>query len=344
MSNMIDIIQPGILTSVQDLGRPGHRQLGINPGGALSTLAMSAANLLVGNPINSAGLEITMGACELRFNADTRIALSGDDFNAHLDNKYIAPYWSVPVRAGQTLKLSQFSANSSNTSGQGIRAYLAVAGGIDVPEVLGSRSTDLKAGFGGHAGRALRKGDKLAIGSAANAAIKGPAFGVHSPQWSGLGVQAQDSSKLITLRVLTGPEFEQFTVAAKKALWQDKWRITPNSNRMGYRLEGPELKRKQGRDLLSHGVVPGVIQVPPSGQPIILMGDAQTTGGYPKIGVVIQADLWKLAQAPLNAQLQLQPCDLAQALQAWEEQQGYLDSIQKTMAALDWSRATEYKK
>jgi allophanate hydrolase subunit 2 len=113
---------------------------------------------------------------------------------------------------------------------------------------------------------------------------------------------------------------------------------------MGYRLEGPELKRKQSRDLLSHGVVPGVIQVPPSGQPIILMGDAQTTGGYPKIGVVIAADMWKLAQAPLNGLLQLQLCDLEQALHAWEEQQHYLAHVEHTVAALDWSRATQYRK
>jgi len=336
---MIQILQPGMLTSVQDLGRPGHRQLGINPGGALNGLALSAANLLVGNAIDAAGLEITMGACEMRFTVDTRIALGGDDFDARLDGKSITPYWSVPVRAGQILKLAHAGPNAT----QGMRSYLAIAGGIAVAEVLGSRSTDLKANFGGHEGRALRKGDSLPQGPATTT-IAGPAFGVRSPAWSGVGTQTQDGSKLIHLRVLPGPEFEQFTVAAKNALWLDKWRITPNSNRMGYRLEGPELKRKQGRDLLSHGVVPGVIQVPPSGQPIILMGDAQTTGGYPKIGVVIQADMWKLAQAPLNAQLQLQPCDLEQALHAWEEQQAYLEGIRQTLAALDWSRATQYKK
>jgi len=336
---MIQILQPGMFTSVQDLGRPGHRQLGINPGGALNILALSAANLLVGNAIGAAGLEITMGGCEMRFTVETRIALSGDDFDARLDDKPVIPYWSVPVRAGQTLKLSHTGPNAT----QGMRSYLAVAGGIDVAEVLGSRSTDLKANFGGHQGRALRKGDRLPLGQP-GMALASPAFGVRSPQWSGLGTLKNDSSKLVHLRVLPGPEFEQFTVAAKNALWQDKWRITPNSNRMGYRLEGPELKRKQSRDLLSHGVVPGVIQVPPSGQPIILMGDAQTTGGYPKIGVVIQADMWKLAQAPLNAQLQLQQCDLEQALHAWEEQQAYLDGIRQTLAALDWSRATQYRK
>ncbi|MBW9332744.1 biotin-dependent carboxyltransferase family protein [Herbaspirillum sp. RU 5E] len=344
---MIDIIQPGMLASVQDMGRTGHRSLGIHPGGALNTLALASANLLVGNPVDAAGLEITMGVAELRFTRDTRIALGGDDIGATLDGKPIAACWSIPVRAGSVLKLSLAAADSPEQAPRhSMRTYLAVAGGIDVPVVLGSRSTDLKAGFGGHQGRALKRGDKLPIGdaSAASAAVHGPAFGVRSPRWSGLALRADEHSQHVTLRVLPGPEFDQFSKTSREALWSDTWRVTPNSNRMGYRLEGPELKRKQGRDMLSHGVVPGVIQVPPSGQPIILMGDAQTTGGYPKIGVIIGADLWKLAQAPLNATLRLEPCELADALAAAEEQQRYLDSIRATVAALDWSRATLYKK
>jgi len=339
---MIDMLLPGILTSVQDLGRNGLRQFGIQPGGALNGMALSIVNLLVGNPAEAAGLEITMGACAMRFRKNTRIALGGDDFDAHLDDQAIAPYWSIPVQAGQVLRLSQ----GSRDGRPGMRAYLGIAGGIDTPLLLGSRSTDLKAGFGGHHGRALRKGDRLPIGDA-QAALKrasGPAFGVRSPQWSGLGVLAHDRSMHITLRVLPGPELEQFTVAARQSWLQEKWRITPNSNRMGYLLQGPELKRKQGRDLFSHGVVPGVIQVPPSGQPIILMHDAQTTGGYPKIGVVISADMWKLAQAPLNAELQLQLCDLEQALHATEEQQAYLRHIEQSVTALHWSRASQYRK
>ncbi|WP_050468362.1 biotin-dependent carboxyltransferase family protein [Herbaspirillum chlorophenolicum] len=344
---MIEVIQPGLLASVQDLGRHGHCRLGINPGGALNTLALSMANLLVGNPVDAAGIEITMGACEIRFTADTRIALGGDDIGATLDGKPIAACWSIPVRAGSTLKLVPALPDSpSQLPRHSMRTYLAVAGGIDVPVMLGSRSTDLKAGFGGHRGRALRKGDRLAIGDArqARATVVGPAFGVRSPHWRGVALYDDDSSRHVTLRVLPGPEFQQFTNASKDALWRHAWRITPNSNRMGYRLEGTELKRKHGRDMLSHGVVPGVIQVPPSGQPIILMGDAQTTGGYPKIGVVIGADLWKLAQAPLNATLRLELCDMQGALAAREEQQRYLDSIRDAVAALDWSRAMLYRK
>lgn len=337
---MIDIIQPGLLSSVQDLGRPGHRNSGISPGGALNSLALTLGNMLVGNPDTAAGLEITMGNCELRFNRATRIAITGDDFGATLDGEAVPTFWSVPVQAGQTLKL----AITGNFAAQGIRSYLAVAGGIDVPAILGSRSTDLKASFGGFQGRALRKGDRLPQGDATNNTPGGPAFGIRSPQWSALATQPGDSSKLVMLRVLPGPEYEQFSATARAALWRDKWRITPNSNRMGYRLEGPELARKQSKDLLSHGVVPGVIQVPPSGQPIVLMGDAQATGGYPKIGVVIQADMWKLAQAPLNTMLQLNICNLQEAGIAWQEQQHYVSQVRQSLVSRVWTHSASSKK
>jgi allophanate hydrolase subunit 2 len=135
---------------------------------------------------------------------------------------------------------------------------------------------------------------------------------------------------------MPGPEFEQFTLAARDQLWSAAWRITPQSNRMGNRLEGPELKRKRNADMLSSAVIPGTIQVPPSGQPIILMGDAQTTGGYPRIGVVIRADLWKLARAPLNGRLRLAEVDAAAALQAWAQQRHYLAQLGQSLAAAGW--------
>lgn len=334
---MIDILRPGLLMSVQDLGRSGYRHTGVTTGGALNTFALSAANLLVGNPIGAAGLEIAMGACELRFTQRTRIALSGSDFDARLDGRPLPPYWSCPVDQGQTLRLSQ----SGPENQPGAYAYLAVDGGINVPLVLGSRSTDLMAGFGGLDGRALRKGDRLSVEPSCRHAM-GPAFGVQSPQWVGLDTHQSSSEEPVTLHVLTGPEFAQFTVDARRNLFQKKWRITPESNRMGYRLAGVELKRKPGRDLLSHGVLPGVIQVPPSGQPIILMSDAHTTGGYPKIGVIIAADMWKLAQTPLNSVIRFELCDMEYALAALNRLQKYLDQIEQAVATLDWSRATHY--
>ena len=330
---MMLVRKPGMLASVQDLGRHGHRQLGICPGGALDVLALTLANRLVGNADAAAGLEITMGGCEIRFETATRIALAGDGFGARLDGAPLWPCWSVPVAAGQTLTLA--GANAAGVKKAALRSWLAVAGGIDVSPVLGSRSTDLKAGFGGHQGRALRKGDRLALGATALDATRlaRRPFGLRGPDW---GPEESDGS--IALRVLPGPEFDQFTVASHAQLWSERWRITAQSNRMGSRLAGTELKRKRSADMLSSGVIPGTIQVPPSGQPIILMGDAQTTGGYPRIGVVIRADLWKLAQAPLDGRLRLMQVDMAEALEAWAEQQRYLAQVAQGLAAAGWTR------
>lgn len=352
---MIVVVKPGLLASVQDLGRHGHRDLGICPGGALDALALTLANRLVGNAPGAAGIELTMGRCELRFEADTRIALAGGDFGARLDGVPLAPYWSVAVRAGQSLVLG---------AGAGLRAWLAVAGGIDVPVVLGSRSTDLKAGFGGHRGRALKKGDRLATGpSPLDAAqrerralgLRGPEGGIDERDrhraadadaaaeraHSLFGRQHDDGREdgddgATVLRVMPGPEFDQFTRASQATLWRAAWRVTPQSNRMGSRLDGPALQRARASDMLSSGVVPGTIQVPPAGQPIILMGDAQTTGGYPRIGGVIRADLWKLAQAPLGGLLRLVEVDAAQARLAWEAQRRYLALALQGLSAAGW--------
>ena len=323
------IVKPGLLASVQDLGRYGHRQLGICPGGALDTLALTLANRLVGNPDAAAGLELTMGGCEIRFEQDTRIALAGEAFGATLDGAPVAPCWSVAARAGQSLRLG----GACTGARPGLRTWLAVAGGIDLPPMLGSRSTDLKAGFGGLEGRALRKGDRLSVGNSrldeAQRARK--PFGVRAPD----GGDAPGEP--ISLRALPGPEAEQFLQASHKLLVAEPWRITPQSNRMGSRLAGPELKRKKGStDMLSAGVVPGTVQVPPSGQPIILLGDAQTTGGYPRIAVVIRADLWKLAQAPLGGLLRLVEVDEQSARQAWDARRRYLAQVAQGLALINW--------
>jgi allophanate hydrolase subunit 2 len=156
------------------------------------------------------------------------------------------------------------------------------------------------------------------------------AFGLRAPAWE------QEADGAVVLRVMPGPEFEQFTLAAREQLWGAAWRITPQSNRMGNRLEGPELKRKRNADMLSSAVIPGTIQVPPSGQPIILMGDAQTTGGYPRIGVVIRADLGRLAQAPLDGRLRLQPVEAPTALAAWAERQRYLAQVAQGLVSAGW--------
>jgi biotin-dependent carboxylase-like uncharacterized protein len=209
--------------------------------------------------------------------------------------------------------------------------------------MLGSRSTDLAARFGGLGGRALKDGDRLPAGPVPAAARGGafapgaPTFGVKPPSWCGLvhlepAARHRPGPMALAVRVVPGPEYASFSKAAHTAFWNEDWSITPNSNRMGYRLAGPALEREKPRELLSHAVLPGTIQVPPNGQPIVLMSDAQTTGGYPKIGSVISADLWQLAQARLNQRLRFVQCSLADARTALAEVSKYLRHIELAIA------------
>ncbi|MDR7331922.1 biotin-dependent carboxyltransferase family protein [Roseateles asaccharophilus] len=301
---MIEVLRAGPQTTVQDLGRHAWRDRGLSLCGALDDLALQAGNLLLGNPPDAAGLEFTLAGATLRFHADCWIALTGTDVDAQLDGRPLRPGWRCAVRAGQQLKLA--------APRERMRSYLAVSGGIAVPAAQGSRSTDLKAGFGGLDGRALRDGDRLPLGSPARLPTR-PA-GLRLPDWTP------------TVRVLPGPEYADFDAASREALLAANWTVTPQSNRMGYRLAGPALTRERGDELPSHGVLPGVVQVPPSGQPIALLADAQTTGGYPKIAVVIRADLWKLAQLRLGATLRFVPCSPDDAIAALRERQRDLDA------------------
>ncbi|PLZ00697.1 allophanate hydrolase [Burkholderia sp. WAC0059] len=342
---MIEIVRAGLLTTVQDAGRPGYRHLGVALGGALDALALEAGNRLVGNAPGAAALEVTLGPLALRFSKPTRIAIAGTDFGAMLGAPgYAEPvwsWWSLPVRAGDELTLQP--------ARYGMRGYVCVAGGIDVPAVLGSRSTDLSAGFGGLDGRALKDGDHLPTGVPARAraclAPDAPAFGVKAPAWCAFAQIDEPHHRrgrhpggmpwAMPVRVLPGPEYASFTPEAQRALWSDEWLVTPNSNRMGYRLSGTALERARPVELLSHAVLPGTIQVPPEGQPIVLMRDAQTTGGYPKIGVVVEADLWKLAQARLNGGLRFVRTTPAEARHAREEERAYLRQIDVAIAMRD---------
>ena len=335
---MIDVIRAGVLTTVQDLGRHGYRHLGVALGGALDRLSLEVGNRLVGNRPDAAALEITVGPTVLRFSRATRIAITGTEFGATLDGKPVYSWWSLPVQAGQQLTLQ--------AAKRGMRGYVCIAGGIDVLPMLGSRSTDLAGRFGGLGGRALRDGDRLPMGVPSPRAGFGfspqaPEFGVKAPVWCKFALVHEPQRRgrhpsgvawAEPIRVLRGPEYDSFTAAAQQAFWSDEWLVTPNSNRMGYRLAGTELERARKIDLLSHAVMPGTIQVPPNGQPIVLLSDAQTTGGYPKIGAVIQADLWKLAQVRLNAAIRFIPTTPHEARQALLEEHAYLRQIDAAIA------------
>ncbi len=304
-------LRPGILTTVQDLGRPNYRSYGVAMCGAIDPLALVVANRMVGNSDDAAALEITLGNCAFRFESATHFALAGADTDARLDSEPVAPWSAASAKAGQVLELS--------VPRSGMRTILALNGGIDVPNALGSRSTDLAAGFGGHQGRQLKSGDRLALGEPHNDVAQ-ERFRVKPPQWE------FDSHVIGALR---GPEYDSFSAEARRALWNDEWIVSPESNRMGYLLKGPVLDRVSGQGgmELSHGVLPGVIQVPPSGEPIVLLNDAQTTGGYPKIAVVIAADLRKFADMALGGRLRFREYTAAEAAEAKRNVERYLMEV-----------------
>jgi len=330
---MIEILKVGPLCSVQDVGRFGFRSIGVGTSGAMDTLALRVGNILVGNAEGSASIEITVFPFVVRLTSAMRVAVTGGACSAEVDGKRYPPWWSFSVKAGQTLTLAP--------PVHGARAYLAVSGGIDVSVVLGSRSTDLKMAIGGFEGRCLHRGDVLRIIGHANAATPGviDSFGAAPPQ-SRLGANADvpqgaDGRQIACVRVVAGPEYDAFLEDATKRLWDANWLVSPTSNRIGYRLEGPEMLLRQPLQMLSHGIVPGVIQVPPNGQPIVMMSDAQTSGGYPKIGTVIEADLWRLAQLPVGGFIRFQRVSIEEGIRAEYEQVKYVE----TLRASQWRGA-----
>lgn len=270
---MLEILQAGPLTLVQDLGRPGLRHLGLGAGGAFDALALQRANALLGNPPGAAALEFAAGPLRLRCpQRDAWFALAGAEFEARIGARALPPGLRWLLRAGEELRLEG--------PVSGLHAVLAVDGGLALPPQLGSQSTLLRAGLGGLEGRALRRGDRLPLGPARTLSGR---LGLRAPQ------------RPSRLRVLIGPAFDELDAASRRAFWQAEWRVGPQSDRMGLRLAGP-LLRRSGPELLSHAVLPGLIQLPPGGQPIVLGVDAQTTGGYPRLAQLIEADLWCLAQ------------------------------------------------
>jgi 5-oxoprolinase (ATP-hydrolysing) subunit C len=317
---MIEIVTTGALATVQDLGRDGALKWGVGSSGALDNLALAAGNILLGNDDDAACVEIQIFPFQARFTEDCAFAITGADCAASLDDLPLPPWWAQAAKAGQILSLGIPRQGAWCAS----RAYLCLAGGIDVPTVLGSRSTQLRGGFGGLDGRELRSGDRLRAGAVNNAARR-TGFGL-SPPALDLPLMAGD---LPAVRVLPAAEYAQYTKAAHRALWTDGWRVTPHSNRYGYRLEGTPLLPAAPIETRSHGIVPGVIQVPPNGQPIVQMRDAQPSGGYPKIGVVIEADLWRLAQAPIGSRIRFIETSWDEAIAAAEQNTRWLTEARR---------------
>ncbi|MFN2508230.1 MAG: biotin-dependent carboxyltransferase family protein [Chthoniobacterales bacterium] len=277
----------GFLTTIQDLGRVGHRASGVSMGGALDPYALRIVNLLVGNDEAAAGIEVTLGTVRLRSDDERVIAWAGGAFQAEVDGCLLPAGRAALVRAEEEFAIT--------APASGARGWLAISGGIDVPLVLGSRSTDLRGGFGGMEGRALRDGDVLPLGQPSNRglAIARALSEVRIASWGAPNEWSNTRTRHGFLRVLRGAESSEF---AADALLAGRFTVAPESDRMGVRLQGAELRRDRNEDLISEPVVPGTIQVPPDGQPIILLGDCQTIGGYPKIAHVITVDLAAAAQ------------------------------------------------
>ena len=265
----ITVIRSGMLTTVQDLGRRGHRAAGVPLGGAMDAMALRVVNLLVGNAEDAAALEFTLTGPELVFTADTMIAMGGGDFGG------VSRWQPVRVRGGERVKFG--------AARTGCRGYLAVAGGLDVPVVLGGRGTYLRAALGGLEGRALRDGDELRA-----AAVSRQMVG----RWQIAERILPSYSSAPTVRIVRGAQAGEFD----GPLTTVGFKVTSKSDRMGVRLIGPEMVRRDARELVSATVAPGTVQVPPDGQPIVLMADAQTIGGYPQIAHVISVDLPLVAQ------------------------------------------------
>jgi antagonist of KipI len=291
------VLKPGLLTTVQDLGRWGHQLDGVPVAGPMDPFSHRLANHLVGNPPDAAALEITLIGPELTADVPLTLAVCGADFDVTCDRDAIQTGVTFSVREGQVVRFGRRHL--------GARAYLAVAGGgILTPTALGSRSTHLVSRMGGIGGRALAAGDVLPVASDAVPA-SGRARGLNLP-----------SAGRARLRVMPGSHAEWFGEEAWRVLTSVSFRISPRSNRMGYRLQGPPLPRLSEREPISEPVAMGAIQVPAAGEPIVLMADRQTAGGYPKIGHVITADLCLAGQLAPGEFIEFDRCSERDAVAA----------------------------
>jgi antagonist of KipI len=313
----IVVLRPGFMTTVQDLGRPAYRAYGVAVGGAMDTLALRIGNALIGNADGEAGLEITLAGPELRFEAGRWIALTGGAAEASVDGAPLPMERPVYVPAGSVVRVGAITG--------GARAYLTVDGGFRLPRVLGGLGTDVRGGFGGLSGRRLQAGDVLPLNAPK---LPPPAC----PDRCAIA-RIRPSPMLRpridppVVRVMAGRETAEFAEESVRDFLTSPFKVSPQSDRMGIRLDGPRIRRTAAGEMFSTGVAPGTIQVPPNGLPIVLMADSQPTGGYPRIAQVAAVDLPALAQA--------RPGDaLAFALIGLEEAERLLEERERALALL----------
>lgn len=331
----VRVLRPGLHTTVQDLGRYGLQHLGVVPCGAMDAVAHRLANALVGNDAAAATLECTVVGPELQFEQPALIALCGAAFEASVAGAALPQHRPVLLGAGARLRVGRTL--------RGARGYLAVAGGFGVAAVLGSRSTYVPAGFGGFQGRALQKGDALALDAAApelaaarfdrlKDARRGANFS--STAWR-VGAITLPREGTLSVRAMEGRHYAQFDAGSRRALFEATWKVSQDSNRMGYRLAGPALARRCAAELLSEPTCLGTVQAPGDGSAIVLMADHQTTGGYPKIAEVAGADVPLLSQLAPGGALRFERCSAGEARDA-------LRRLHATIAAITQGIELQY--
>lgn len=326
----IAVLKPGMLSTLQDGGRYGFQHLGVPVSGAMDSFSHRIANILVDNKTDEATLEITLRGPRLRFEREALIALCGADLSPTIDG--------VAAPEGKALRLRAGSVLDFGDSIAGCRAYLAIQGGFDVPVVMGSRSTYVSASLGGLDGRALRRGDVLSPGSAKAPAYPGLAQmlaaskrSFAAPKWAVNQHIEKLGRSLQVVRILAGRHWDAFPNAARDLLTAQEFRVAPDSNRMGCRLEGPGVLSGGPTEILSEAVTFGTIQIPPSGKPIVLMADRQTVGGYPKIAEVAAVDLHLLAQLRPGDRLRFELVSLAQAQALWLKREQEIITIREAV-------------
>jgi biotin-dependent carboxylase-like uncharacterized protein len=321
MNARLLIVTPGMLTTVQDRGRPGHEHMGVPPSGAMDPGALRLANALVGNDADLAALEFTVTGGRLRvLDTDCTLAFAGSaalhvSSAGGMPARAIAPWQSHRLPAGATLTIGPLE--------RGMRGYLAVCGGIAVDAVLGSASTLTRAALGGHQGRALQRDDVLSIGRA-----RKPAQRRWIPQRHTAWFYRD-----APIGIIMGPQQDHFSSSEIRRFLNATYRLAPQSDRMGLRLDGPAISHAQGADIITDPIAAGSIQIPGAGQPLIAMNDRQTTGGYPKIATVISADLPRLAQMRPGQLLRFEAMDAARAVDRLRSDTQWLDTRERELRA-----------
>ncbi len=308
------VIKPGFFTSVQDLGRHGFLKYGVPISGAMDKFSLQLANMLVGNDVGEAGLEITMLGPELEALRDTQIAVSGGDISVQINGQDAGMWQTLRVKSGDVVSFGKVAT--------GCRAYLAARGGINVPIVLGSRSTYIRCEMGGIEGRQLKANDEI------------EGFDTVQPLTFCLSVPREfipDFSAEVHVRVILGPQLESFTEKRVETFLSNPYTVTIEADRMGYRLEGPIIEHEERVDMISDAILPGSVQVPPSGKPIITMQDAQTTGGYPKIAAAISPDLHILGQLKPNDRILFEEISVPDAHRKLREYNNKIRIIEKEL-------------